>query len=622
MSAEQNKVLPLNATDAERSSHLAGSRLLTLSAAGTLVVVGLVYFTGGPISPLLVLFLPLVMAPSLLGARAYGLAFAAVNTLAYSALYYLLWRGILPSWDGLAIQTPKGGVGFQILGLASGMVLVSVLSSYLAGKLKRSHQQVQESIRSISKLASEQAALMNQLPEGVITVDSSGAITSINQAAATMLGVNRPETERYQFNELMRAVPSETVAKAMLEATSGSSQELSWKEAQGGAERVLLLNVRSVLNDEGAQSGLLYTIQNLTELRSIESKLADQEKMARLLSERGATTSKSTPKFAAFVGESPVMKKVYNLISRVGPTDATVMVVGESGTGKELVAKAIHSVSGRGSGPFVAVNCGAIPAELIESELFGHKKGSFTGADSDSTGLFRHANGGTIFLDEIGELPLQMQAKLLRVIQEKSVRPVGDTRDIPIDVRIVAATNRNLKREIEGGRFREDLYYRLNVIAINLPPLRDRREDLPVLIDSILRKLVPNGRAPIIPSATLDLLLSHDYPGNVRELENILERAVVLGGEVILPEHLPESMKLEQKAQAVAGIANETKIILTEENIQFPINLDELLSKIERRYLEGALSQTKGAKKRAAELLGMNFRSFRYRLEKFGMHSD
>jgi len=267
------------------------------------------------------------------------------------------------------------------------------------------------------------------------------------------------------------------------------------------------------------------------------------------------------------------------------------------------------------------VNCGAIPENLIESELFGHKRGAFTGAETDNTGLFRQADGGTIFLDEIGELPIHMQTKLLRTIQQKAVRPVGGDRDIPINVRIVAATNRTLKKEIELGNFREDLFYRLNVININLPPLRDRKEDLPLLINSTLKRLLKSDATPVIPPATITLLLHYTYPGNVRELENILERALVLGGEVLLPEHLPDSIRVPNEPSTPSRKGGITEIIV-DESIEFPIKLDDLLGGIERRYLEVALVKTNGARKKAADLLGMNFRSFRYRLQKFGIKDD
>ncbi|MCB0311368.1 MAG: sigma-54-dependent Fis family transcriptional regulator, partial [Bdellovibrionales bacterium] len=377
---------------------------------------------------------------------------------------------------------------------------------------------------------------------------------------------------------------------------------------------------RSLFDHDGAQSGTMYILRDITKLRDLESQLEMHEKMAKLLARTEDENPINKTALPMFVGESPVMQKVFKLIKRVAASDATILIDGESGTGKELVARAIHAGGNRKDAGFVPVNCGAIPENLIESELFGHKKGAFTGADSDHPGLFRQADRGTVFLDEIGELPLHMQSKLLRVLQEKTVRPVGGSHDLPIDVRIVAATNRNLKREVERGRFREDLYYRLNVINLMLPPLRERKDDIPLLVNSILKQLCHEKSYPVVSPAAMQLLLEYDYPGNVRELENILERALVLGGEIIMPEHFPETLKNPKAGGRTTGLA-ETAIII-DEQIDFPVKLDDLLADVERQYLEIALLKTNGAKKKAANLLGINFRSFRYRLQKFGIGGE
>jgi len=385
----------------------------------------------------------------------------------------------------------------------------------------------------------------------------------------------------------------------------------------------LLLNLMRASN-RAVEKSKLDIAELSSSKKSLSQQLEMQDRMARLLAEKNTSSEFAPTAIEEFVGESLVMKKVFALIQKVAVSDATVLISGESGTGKELVARAIHlGNQGDRITPFVAVNCGAIPENLIESQLFGHKKGSFTGADSDHTGLFLQANEGTIFLDEIGELPLVMQSKLLRAIQERSVRPVGGSKDIPIEVRIVAATNKNLKREVELGNFREDLFYRLNVISIKLPPLRSRKEDIPLLAKSILNRLITNGKEAVIPPSTMQLLSDYNYPGNVRELENILERAVVLGGEIILPEHLPQNVRSNSfniNAEK-NGLERETTIII-DENIDLPVNLDMILANVERKYLEIALLKTNGAKKKAADLLGMNFRSFRYRLQKFGISDE
>lgn len=355
-------------------------------------------------------------------------------------------------------------------------------------------------------------------------------------------------------------------------------------------------------------------------LKYAEEKLARHEHLARLLSQENDPGSSPRP-LAQFVGESPVLRKVFDLIERVAPSDANILITGESGTGKELVAKSIHFRSLRATKPFVPVNCGAIPDNLIESVLFGHKKGSFTGADADTTGLFRQADGGTLFLDEIGELNLSLQVKLLRAIQEKTIRPIGGDRDIPVDTRIITATNRDLRKEIQKGTFREDLFYRLNVIGIPLPPLRERKEDIPLLVSAFLKRSISEGKTPVMSPTAMEFLTSYDYPGNVRELENIIERAVVLGGEVILPEHISDTLHVKQHNLSGKFDGQFTQII-EDDTLILPIKLDDLLGEVEKKYLLLALSKTNGARKKAAELLGINFRSFRYRLQKFGIQDE
>jgi two-component system response regulator PilR (NtrC family) len=359
---------------------------------------------------------------------------------------------------------------------------------------------------------------------------------------------------------------------------------------------------------------------DVNRLREVEAQLKQHEQLAEMMSHEEAlicgVTSDNLNPLSQIIGSGPMMQKLLELIRRVASSDTTVMIVGESGTGKEVIARAIHICSNRVDMPFVAINCGAIPESLIESELFGHKKGSFTGAIADNLGLFRQADGGTLFLDEIGELPLRMQVKLLRALQERMIRPVGDTKDYPVDVRVISATNRSLKQEIAENHFREDLYYRLNVLNIVVPPLRDRKEDIPALVSHIVRKLKgDHGVLPIVSPEALKALMEYSYPGNIRELENIVERALVMGGAAILPEHLPEDvLKFRPPIDpAFSAIGQETKIIT------LPVNLEDILSEIERHYLSSALAQTGGAKKKAADLLGLNFRSFRYRVKKYGL---
>ena len=293
------------------------------------------------------------------------------------------------------------------------------------------------------------------------------------------------------------------------------------------------------------------------------------------------------------------------MIGKVARNQAPVHICGESGTGKELVARIIHAQSGRAQKPFVPVNCGAVPAELMESEFFGHVKGSFTGAMNDHPGLFRSAEGGTLFLDEIGDLPLHMQVKLLRAIQERRVRPIGHSQELPVDVRIISATHRKLTERIHAGEFREDLYYRLNVIELNVPPLRDRREDLPELTQLILQKIAQrNGQSvPKLSKSARRALTAHSFPGNIRELENILERASALAED--------HSIEQEDLALPEAGSSIDRN--------DADASIDDSLAETERQRIEDALKQTRYNKTRAAELLGISFRSLRYRLKKLGM---
>ena len=307
------------------------------------------------------------------------------------------------------------------------------------------------------------------------------------------------------------------------------------------------------------------------------------------------------------VGDSGRMQEVLSLVRRVAGSDATVLIRGESGTGKELIARAIHHASPRAAGPFVAVNCAALPEGLLESELFGHERGAFTGAAATRKGRFELADGGSLFLDEIGDLPLHLQVKLLRVLQERQFERVGGARTVSVDVRVLAATHRNLDILVREGGFRDDLYYRINVVTILLPPLRERREDLPPLIDHFLRRFAEKNGKPIrgLTREAREALLRYDYPGNVRELENLMERAVVLTrDEVVGKSDLPLSLD-EQPAREAA-----------------PAGLPASVEGLERRMIREALASAGGVQTRAAELLGISERVLRYKLRKYGLSGD
>jgi two-component system response regulator PilR (NtrC family) len=321
----------------------------------------------------------------------------------------------------------------------------------------------------------------------------------------------------------------------------------------------------------------------------------------------GATTL--TMQGPRLIGRSAAMQQLREMIARVARSQAPVHIFGESGTGKELVARLIHESGARREGRFVPVNCGAIPTELMESELFGHKRGSFTGAVADKKGLVQNAEGGTLFLDEIADLPLHMQVKLLRVVQEKTVRPVGEAREESIDVRILSATHKNLADLVAEGRFREDLFYRINVIELRVPPLRERREDIPDLAEVILRRLSRrmDTAAPNLDKPAVEALQTYAFPGNVRELENILERALTLcTGDLITVEHLRMRSDTRPGPEpAATGAASGA--------------LGAQLEDIERDAIVKALEKTRYNKTAAAKLLGMSFRALRYRIKKLGI---
>ena len=311
------------------------------------------------------------------------------------------------------------------------------------------------------------------------------------------------------------------------------------------------------------------------------------------------------------LGDSSPMRRLRGMITKVARSQAPIYISGESGTGKELVARLIHRQSTRGEGPFVPVNCGALPAELMESELFGHKKGSFTGAVGDNPGMFRSANGGTLFLDEVAELPMPMQVKLLRAIQERAIRPVGEPKEVSVDVRLLSATHKPLERLVADSQFRQDLFYRINVIELKVPPLRERREDLPVLAAYILERLAEGGAVPKIDQSALEALYRYPFPGNVRELENILQRAYTLcEGDIISHDHL----QLPEHGGSDVETAGELPI---EDNGE--AGLDSQLEQIERETIVKALEANRWNKTATARALGITFRALRYRLKKLGL---
>ena len=399
---------------------------------------------------------------------------------------------------------------------------------------------------------------------------------------------------------------------------SGLDVLKGFKAAQPAAEVVMITAFATMQNaieamKAGAYDYVTKPFKN-EELSVLVDKALEKRRLSRENESLRIQLAARAPQVAGMVGVSQAMQEVFQLVEKVAAGKSTVLVIGESGVGKELVARAIHDKGPRAGAPFVPINCGAIPEGLVESELFGHVRGAFTGAHAAHAGLFMAAAGGTVFFDEVGDLPLPAQVKVLRAIQERRIRPVGGSRDYEVDARILAATNRDLSEEVKENRFREDLFYRLNVIQIFVPPLRDRREDILLLAhDFLARHGSESGKPPLTLSSDAAACLgNYAWPGNVRELENALERAVTLcEGPVIEPEVLPAAIR------GVAPQVPEGELVLATTGM----DLQGMLDGIERRYLQLALERAGGVKTEAARLLGLSFRSMRYRLAKQGLSS-
>ena len=388
--------------------------------------------------------------------------------------------------------------------------------------------------------------------------------------------------------ELLQAVRAINPEAPVILMTAFGSIEAAVSAIQGGATDYL---TKPLNLDE-----LLYRIRQVSDRYRI---INENRELREALRERH--------RIEGIIGESGQMLEVLSLVRRTAPSEATVLIRGESGTGKELIAKAIHFASPRASGPLVKVNCASLPETLLESELFGHEKGAFTGAVTSRQGRFELANGGTLFLDEIGDLPLHLQAKLLRVLQEREYEKVGSSRPVKVDVRILAASHRPLEALIKAGELREDLYYRLNVVTILIPPLRERRSDLSLLIEHFLRRFAEKNGKTIrgVTHQARDILLRYDYPGNVRELENLIERAVVLTrDEVIGSGDLPLTVQDPEAADEQGT------------------NLTVTVEALERRMIRDALARSRGVQTEAAELLGISERALRYKLIKYGFREE
>jgi transcriptional regulator with PAS, ATPase and Fis domain len=567
------------------------------------IISGIIYLSSGFKSPYLFMYLPLVFLVRIFGSFRSSVVSSLMSLTAYGTVSYLSWDFA----DSTILETALP----QLAILSTSLSLVVIGSEHLISLINKKDLQLFESARSLERQCLNQLSLINKLPQAVIGLNKDLRIISLNSKANELL----KSEANASLGTSLQSVLSEALALTVEIRSKGNLFEIISGSKKFKHE---FLSVGQK-NDE--HLFLIFDSLEEEQTSNMNSQVLEQ-KLRELLVSNNSRNLDFCPKNPNFIAESKIMKKVFSLIERAAPSEATVLIQGESGTGKELVAKALHNKSGKADSAFVTVNCGAVPADLLESTFFGHKKGSFTGAITDNLGLIREADGGTLFLDEIGELPLHMQAKILRVLQEKKVRPVGGERDYDVEVRIIAATNRNLKDRVAQGQFRDDLFYRLNVINILLPALRERKEDLPILINSFLLKLSQKTKIDHnlnISSEALQLLLTYNYPGNVRELENILERSFVLGSGTILAENLYDLLPQSTTQSTASIVSSRNTEFIVNNDLELPVNLEDVLSSIERKCILLALEKTAGHRTKAADLLGINLRSFRYRTQKLGL---
>lgn len=432
-------------------------------------------------------------------------------------------------------------------------------------------------------------AILESISDGVFTVGMDWRITSFNRAAEEITGIGRNEAVGHRCSEVFRSSLCEQ--NCALRQTMGGGKPVVNKSCfivNSDGKRIPVSISTAVLRDaDGSMIGGAETFRDLSEVEALRQELSERQKIGGLVS------------------RSMSMKKLFDLLPTIAQSESTVLINGETGTGKELLAKAIHGISKRADKPFVAVNCGALPDTLLESELFGYKKGAFTGASADKPGRFAIAQGGTLFLDEIGDISHALQVKLLRVIQERAYEPLGSNKPVTADVRIIAATNRNLPEMVKAGTFREDLFYRINVIRLELPPLRKRKDDIPLLIEHFIAIFNRQQHKNVsgITAPALEMLMSHDWPGNVRELENVIERAFVVCAEgKIAITHLPEEVTCRQGTYQPSG------------------TIDSAVRHTEHQVILKALQKHDFNRSATADALGIHRSTFYRKLKTLGIN--
>jgi two-component system response regulator PilR (NtrC family) len=581
------------------------------------LITGIIWITGDIASPFSFLYNLAVMNGAIL--LFYNGAFftAGFSSLCYVGL--LLFAHSVQQESGRLLSWP---MVMPVLLNVTSFFTIAWLSGFLAGKLSETEQLLKAKQIDYQELEALKEALVKGVGSGVAITDAHGRINYYNSQAQNLTTLQETAVKGKKLNEIFPGLTYDFAGPA--EGRRIITNEILFANSQG-QNKHLRLTLAPLSNTVEQLIGYVSIFEDITKQKEFEEKVRIEEELrrAREISLNGSNDSVDSSgfRFEGVIGRSGGIEKIYHLIQKVAGSSTNVLICGESGTGKELVARAIHFNGPRRDKPFVAVNCGAIPENLIESELFGHVRGAFTGAVADHVGLFKQADQGTIFLDEVGELPLHLQVKLLRVLQEKTFTPVGGAKAIKVEVRVISATNKDLRKEMEQGRFREDLYYRLNVVQMVLPPLRNRKEDIPTLAHYFLRKFADSHGKKVeeISGSALMHLMSYAYPGNVRELENVIEHAVAVTNKNILadedlPTHIkgvPITEELDVFEKSAPGGAD---LFFSK-----GVSLDDELATHEKCILLGALKRANGVQKRAAELLGINYRSLRHRLEKYGM---
>ena len=580
------------------------------------LITGIIWLTGDFTSPFPFLYNLAVMNGAILLFYRGAFFTAGFSSLCYVAL--LSWTsafhhgsGMPVSWSHLMPAVLNIGSFFAIAGLGG----------FLASKLSDTEKLLKEKHTDYQDLEALKETLLQGVGSGVAITDAEGHINYFNSQAQNLTSLQEAIVKGKKLDQIF---PGMTHNFNSREGRSVLTDEIVFVAPQGN-QKQLRLTLAPLSNASEQLIGYVSIFEDISKQKEVEEKLRLEDELRRArefdLEQRPTGVDDADFHFEGIISKSIGIEKIYHLVQKVARNSTNVLITGESGTGKELIARAIHLNGSRKNMPFVAVNCGAIPETLIESELFGHARGAFTGAIAEHLGLFKQADQGTIFLDEVGELPLHLQVKLLRVLQEKAFTPVGGNKQMKVDVRVISATNRDLHKEMEDGRFRRDLFYRLNVVQIVMPPLRNRKDDIPALAHHFMRKFATSHGKQVeeISSGALMHLIGYGYPGNVRELENIIEHAVAVASKNIMTEEdLPAHIKgipLNEEAEVFERTAPGGADLFFAKGL----SLDVELETHEKCILLGALKRTNGVQKRAAEILGINYRSLRHRLEKYGL---